>query len=250
MNAKVSFGYRERIYAGYVTRRGTPLAPQTVTGLAPRMPYLRKLIKRCLPTEKNAKILELGCGHGALLYALHAMGYEHARGVDGSVEQVASARRLGIEGVTKEDILEKLQETPHASLDVVITFDVIEHFTKNELIPLIDEVSRVLRAGGRWIIHVPNAESPFGALMRYGDFTHEVAFTRVSLDQLLRASGFAQVHCYEDRPVPHGFRSTVRALLWLAIRATLLTYMAVETGAVDRDAIFSQNLLAVAYTAR
>jgi len=82
--------------------------------------------------------------------------------------------------------------------------------------------------------------------MRHGDFTHELALTRTSVDQLLRASGFSQVACFEDRPVPHGLKSLIRAILWAGIRAGLLSYMAVETGAFDRKAVFSQNLLAVA----
>ena len=127
-----------------------------------------------------------------------------------------------------------------------IAFDVIEHFTKAELIPLVDEVLRVLKLGGRWVIHVPNGESPFGNRMRCWDFTHEQAFTRTSLGQLLVASGFASVEAYEDRPIPHGFISLVRATLWRLIRATLLFYIAVETGSLDRRAVFSQNLLAVA----
>ena len=104
----------------------------------------------------------------------------------------------------------------------------------------------MLKPGGRWVIHVPNGESPFGNRVRFGDYTHEQAFTRTSLGQLLVASGFASVEAYEDRPIPHGFISTVRATLWQFIRAALLFYIAVETGSLDRRAVFSQNLLAVA----
>jgi len=238
--------YRERIYAGYVSARDRPLAPESIDGLAPRLPYFRRLIGRHLPADRNTAILELGCGHGALLYALRQVGYRNARGVDGSPEQVAAARALGIDGVSEGDVIATLRATPDASLDVVIAFDLIEHFTKPELIPLIDEVHRVIKPGGRWIIHAPNAEGPFGARIRYGDFTHELAFTRTSLGQVLRASGFAEVACFEDRPVPHGGKSLIRAVLWAVIRAGLLLYIAVETGAFDWNAVFSQNLLALA----
>ncbi len=130
---------------------------------------------------------------------------------------------------------------------MVIVFDVIEHFTKSELIPLVDEVQRVLKPGGRWVIHVPNGESPFGNRVRFGDYTHEQAFTRTSLGQLLVASGFSRVEAYEDRPIAHGFISTVRAALWWLLRAVLLFYTAVETGTSDRRAVFLQNLLAAAH---
>ena len=238
--------YRNRVYAGYVTSRDQPLAPATLEGLAPRLPYFGRVIERHFPADRSAQILELGCGHGALLYALQQAGYRNACGVDVSPEQVVAARALGIAGVNKGEVIETLHGLADASLDVVVAFDLIEHFTKSELIPLIDEVHRVLRPSGRWIIHVPNAEGPFGARVLFSDFTHEIAFTRTSLDQVLRASGFAQIACFEDRPVPHGPKSAVRAALWGLLRAVLLFYVAVETGALDRRAIFSQNLLAVA----
>ena len=238
--------YRERIYGAYVTGRSEAWAPKSVAGLAPRLPYLRWLVRTCVAPNRAAAILDIGCGHGAILYALQQAGYHNVRGVDGSGEQVQAAARLGIGGVAQGDLMQTLRETTDASLDVVIAFDVIEHFTKAELIPLVDEVLRVLKLGGRWVIHVPNGESPFGNRMRCWDFTHEQAFTRTSLGQLLVASGFASVEAYEDRPIPHGFISAVRATLWRLIRATLLFYIAVETGSLDRRAVFSQNLLVVA----
>jgi SAM-dependent methyltransferase len=177
---------------------------------------------------------------------MHEAGYNRATGVDWADEQVRAARDLGIAGVELGDVMSALAATPKGSVDVLVTFDLIEHFTKGELVALIDEAYRVLCPTGRWIIHVPNAEAPFGARMRYWDFTHELAFTRTSLAQLLKASGFATVQCYEDEPVPHGLRSVARFLLWKLIRLGLLFYIAVETGAFDRGAVFSQNLLAVA----
>ncbi|OPX35236.1 MAG: hypothetical protein B1H11_09415 [Desulfobacteraceae bacterium 4484_190.1] len=101
--------------------------------------------------------------------------------------------------------------------------------------------------GGRWIIHTPNAESPFGNRILFGDFTHELAFTRTSLAQILLASGFSRVGCYEDQPVLHGIKSAVRWILWRCIRGVLRLYLAVETGNTGRDAIFSQNFLAVGF---
>ena len=239
--------YRERIYGSYVEARDMPLAPATLEGLRPRLPYLRRLVRRHFPPQRDMTILDLGCGHGALLYVLAQEGYCKARGIDGSPEQVAAARRLGISGVDQGNAMNVLAAAPDRSLDVVITFDVIEHFTRAELVELVDQVHRVLRAGGRWIIHVPNGESPFCARILYGDMTHEQAFTRSSIAQLLVASGFARVDYFEDQPVPHGVKSTIRLLLWKMIRAGLLFYVAVETGALDRGAVFSQNLLAVAW---
>ncbi|MGK2913388.1 MAG: class I SAM-dependent methyltransferase, partial [Porticoccaceae bacterium] len=236
--------YRSRVYGNYVVAREQPLAPQTLGALMPRAPYLRQLVQQHFPTDKTAAVLDLGCGYGALLHFARELGYTNVRGVDGSQQQVAAALRLGIDGVNEGDLCETLAKQADASLDVVIAFDVIEHFTRDELLPLVDAVARVLKPSGRWIIHVPNGESPFCGVIRYGDLTHELAFTRTSLNQLLLSSGFGRVACFEDAPIMHGAKSTVRWVLWKAFRGLLRLYIAAETGDASRDHIFSQNLLA------
>jgi 2-polyprenyl-3-methyl-5-hydroxy-6-metoxy-1,4-benzoquinol methylase len=237
---------RDRIYARYATARDKTLVPASIDGLRPRLPYLRALIRHHFPKDPSTRILDLGCGHGAFLYALQEAGYTSATGVDHSDEQVQAAQRLGIDGVRQGDVFGTLAETATGSLDVAVTFDVIEHFTKHELIRMVDEISRVLSLPGTWIIHTPNAEGPFGARIRYGDFSHDLAFTRESITQVLKSGGFHDVACYEDQPVPHGPISFVRYLLWKVIRGALLLYVAIETGVFDQAAVYSQNLLVVA----
>jgi len=238
--------YRARLYARYVQRRGRMIAPATADGFRPREPYLTRVITRYFPPERSARVLEIGCGHGALLYFARRAGYTQSRGIDTSLEQVAAAERLGIVGVKQDDLLQGLRTTPADSCDVVVAFDVLEHFTKQELLDIVDEVHRVLTAGGRWIIHTPNGESPFGGSVRYGDFTHELAFTRESMAQLLLASGFADVRCFEDTPIVHGISSALRWMVWKGMRALLRLYIAAETGDPGRASIFTQNFLTVA----
>lgn len=239
--------YRARIYGQYVERHPDHIAPDDIEGLNARAPQIRKWTRKLFPDNRDAAIIDLGCGHGALIHIIRQMGYSNVRGIDRSPEQVATARRLGIEGVEEGDLMEALAKLPASSQDVVITFDVLEHFLKPELLPFIDAVHFVLKPGGLWLIHVPNGEALFGSRMRYADFTHELAFTRVSIAHLLIASGFARVSCYEDAPVPHGFFSAVRWLLWWIIKAMLHGYMAVEVGNFQRDALFTQNLYAAAW---
>jgi 2-polyprenyl-3-methyl-5-hydroxy-6-metoxy-1,4-benzoquinol methylase len=238
--------YRTRIYNSYVNARQRVLAPDSLAGLKPRLPMLQKLVRQHFPPDLNAVILELGCGHGALIHVARQMGYRNMHGVDGSPEQVAAALRLNIDGVSQGDVMETLSKKPNGLLDCIVAFDLIEHFTKNEVVGLVDEVRRVLRPGGRWIIHTPNAESPFGNRMLFWDFTHELAFTRNSLAQILLSSGFSKVSCFEDQPVVHGIKSATRWVFWKVFRAFLRLYVAAETGDLDRDAVFSQNLICVA----
>jgi cyclopropane fatty-acyl-phospholipid synthase-like methyltransferase len=237
--------FRERIYANYTAATCAPLAPDTLDGLAPRAAHLTRMVKAHFPADRNARILELGCGHGALIHFARQMGYANIEGVDGSSAQVAAARRLGIGGIREGQLMEALAAAADASYDAVILFDVLEHLTRDEVIDAIDAIARVLKKGGRLILHVPNGASPFGTLMIYSDFTHEVAFTPESLTQLFLASGWTRVDCSEDPPAVHGAASFVRAVLWRGIRAILRFYLAVETGSRRHD-VLTQNLFAVA----
>ena len=238
--------YRETLYRHYVHGRKHSLAPETVHGFKPRERYLNRLIHEHFPENRNASILELGCGHGALVYFARLKGYSSITGCDRSPQQVAEARRLGIEGIFEGDAIPIMRSMGDESLDAVIAFDLIEHLTKEELIGFAAAIRRVLRRGGRWIIHVPNGESPFVGRIRYGDFTHEQAFTRESLSQLLFAIGFSQVDCHEDSPIPSGARGVLRWAIWKVIRGMLRLYLAAETGSGGKENIFTQNLLVVA----
>jgi len=242
-----SSDYRGRIYDRYVgLNAGCAARAETSGDNAPGNPYLAKVIRDHFPPDRTSKILDLGCGDGGFLHALRQHGYTDLAGIDRSPEQVAVAARRGETSVRLGDVLVEASTLPDASHDVIIAFDVIEHLKREELLVLADNVRRALRPGGRWVLHMPNAESPFFGRIRYGDVTHEQAFTRGSLRQVLLAAGFAEVRCYEDAPVVHGVKSAARFAVWKMIRLGLRVYLAAETGETGAEMIFSQNLLAVA----
>jgi 2-polyprenyl-3-methyl-5-hydroxy-6-metoxy-1,4-benzoquinol methylase len=238
--------FRNRIYKNYVVAREKPLAPSDISELMHQSPYLNHIIKKFFPPDHAASILDLGCGYGAIIYFSHKEGYTNIRGIENSPEQIRAANRLGIDNIEEGDLICAISELPEKSQDCIVTFDVIEHFTREELIPLIDNIYKILKPGGCWIIHTPNGESPFGGKMRYGDITHEIAFTRTSLAQLLFSSGFNDVKCFEDTPIIHGVKSFARWFLWKISRNILRLFIMVETGESERKVIFSQNFLTIA----
>ncbi len=238
--------YRDRIYDTYVSARAESLAPQSLQGLNSRAAYIRRVIRQHFPSRRDAKIIDLGCGHGAFIHFAYKEGFHNICGIDGSWEQIAASQQLGIPNLKHGDIFEEVAATQSDSCDVVIAFDVIEHFHRHELVTFVDEVYRILKPGGIWIVHTPNGESPFSGRALWSDFTHEVAFTRTSIAQLLYSSNFADVQSYEDDPVPHGVKSLIRWLVWKVIRGILRIYLAAEIGDTSKNAIFSQNFLTVA----
>ena len=241
------FGYRERIYPKYGTSLKKSQAPLNISGLKPRSSFMKHIIFQFFPKDRKSKILDLGCGYGALIYFAKELGYTDIIGIDGSPEQIEASRSLGIDNVELGDLKVYLESIEESTLDCIITFDVLEHFSKDELQPIIDDIYRVLKQGGNWIIHTINAESPFFGRIRYGDYTHEMSFTKNSISQILISSGFEQVNCYEDKPIPHGIKSTIRSFLWKGIHILLQIYILIETGSKEDDLIFTQNFLTVCY---
>jgi 2-polyprenyl-3-methyl-5-hydroxy-6-metoxy-1,4-benzoquinol methylase len=237
----------EQLYRSYVSSQIFQSWPQSIRDLGPRGHYLKRMIRRHFPADRQAHILDLGCGHGALVHFLHQAGYENVLAVDASPEQVDLAKRLGIPGIRQGDLGETLRGLPSGSQDVVVAFDVLEHHTKPDILKFTGQARRVLKPGGCFILHTPNGESPFGGTSRYHDFTHETAFTRNSLTQILLMSGFSSSRSYEDAPIPHGIISLIRFFLWMAVRGILHLYTAIETGAWDRKAIYTRDFLTVAY---
>jgi len=184
------------------------------------------------------------------LLFLQEAGYRNAIGVETSPDQVEFARQLGVSSVIPGDLVSFLRDSASEIFDVVVAIDVIEHFRKDEVLDIMDNAYRVLRPGGKLIVHVPNAEGIFGSRIFWSDFTHEMAFTPEGLRQLTCACGFSSIVLSEDLPVIHGFKSLVRRVLWTALRSVFrLTYMA-ETGDSGAGLILTQNLLAVANKAQ
>jgi SAM-dependent methyltransferase len=231
--------YRREFYERY---RSTHVEPRDAGGTARahelRFPIWERLIAPHLHESRDAVVLDCGCGEGYILSWLKARGYRRASGVDASPEEVAMARNLGLP-VECREMAAALAERAGA-VDFLILRNVLEHFSKSEVMELLAAARRALRPGGAIWIQVPNAESPFGARLRYADFTHELAFTRDSIAQVLNVSGFREVRVAPVRPVFRG----LRAILWKAMEALYKLMLTAELG--HGSYIVTQDLCVVA----
>ena len=232
--------WKQHIYDSYGSLFGVSV---DLSQYAKFVPYGRHIIRKCFPKNKQSRILELGCGIGGFLKVFDEAGYSNIQGVDISREQVALAKAAGLSQVTNGDIFDTLSVNGDQNLDVVLLLDVLEHFERGDTVQILAEAYRVLRSGGRLILHLPNAEGIFGSKIRYADYTHEMAYTDSSISQLLRYSGFISINCYEDQPIIHGFTSLIRRCLWVALTIPFRLLHAAETGTFEIK--LSQNILVV-----
>jgi SAM-dependent methyltransferase len=235
--------WKSAFYAAYVSsgQAGADRGQSAEEFFGPRLAYLNELVAHHLPQDRDASIIDLGCGSGALLFVLGRAGYRNIAGVDVSEEQIAVAQRLGIASAACATLEDFLAAQPPASVDAVLAMDIFEHLTRPQVMDVLAAVRRVIKPGGRCVAHVPNAEGIFGSTIRYGDFTHEIAFTRVSAAQVFRVAGFTEVRCFEDKPSVHGLKSLVRRIIWDAGTFPSRLLHLAETGAPG--AILSQNML-------
>ena len=158
---------------------------------------------------KDMSFLEIGCGRGHFLAYLREKGVTEFLGIDQDSALVKHVPDVLADHFRVADVWEFLENDSGARrFDRVVRLDVLEHFTAEDGVRLLQGLARILRPGGRISVRVPNMSSPWGAQYQFGDLTHKAAYGPTSMRQLAEASGYACVACY-----PHLQRSPSRRFL-------------------------------------
>jgi len=160
---------------------------------------------RCFAAEfadvvalRGKRVLEIGFGNGRFLAWAKAQGASVA-GTEIHDGLIAWAREKGFDALPAS--LEALVAAQRR-FDVVVAFDVFEHWSKQELIANLQHVRALLDDGGVLLARFPNGQSPFGRLHQYGDITHQTVLSSSAVEQLAGMTGFAVVHVRNAQRVP------------------------------------------------
>lgn len=153
-------------------------------------------VARLLP-NRGTRILDVGCGTGALLVRLQTLGYQRLVGID-----IAPPSSLpGIEFL-QSDLDDCHTPLEPGSIDLVTAVEVIEHV--ENIGGLLQELSRLLGPEGLILLTTPNVHS-VEAKIRYlltgclkqfdalGDPTHITPIFRMPFQRILGRHGFAVV---------------------------------------------------------
>lgn len=220
---------RAILYATYVSGfKGDPSTVARALTRSQRAAYTKFFMPFLAGVQRDARILDLGCGDGSLLAYLMERGFRNCQGVDCSSEQVALARERGV-AAEVGNLFETLASR-RSCFSVILAIDVIEHMTKTELAKLGRLISESLVPGGRIVVQTPNGEGLSRGHIVYGDLTHETIFNESSITQFLRAFGFERISVKETGPVPHSLFGAIRSLGWRAIRLGAQVGSVVQTG--------------------
>ncbi len=133
------------------------------------------------------RVLEIGFGSGSFLAWARARGAEVA-GIEIIESLLEAARREGVELI--DPAIEDIAGDHAGQFDVIVAFDVFEHFPLDVVVSRLAAARTMLKPGGHLVLRFPNAQSPFGLPPQNGDPTHRSALSRSVFEQLCQAIPF------------------------------------------------------------
>lgn len=111
----------------------------------------------------EARVLDVGCGTGIFLSPLVSWGCNELYGVDGYTDVADRAIQRGYKDVVAvQDLSSSPLPFGDEIFDVVICKDVFEHLVFPDY--TLKEITRTLKKGGFFILHVPNHFPLYGRL--------------------------------------------------------------------------------------
>ncbi|MBT8327052.1 MAG: class I SAM-dependent methyltransferase [Bacteroidia bacterium] len=235
--------YRDTIYNNYFSNQVNKLELDHSKMLAEQASHNGAELIGLLPSNKNAKIVDLGCGFGTFVKPALDAGYTNVTGYDISKEQVKVANQLGLDTVYESSIEDYFAKGEKA--DVIVGLDIIEHFTKDELITFLVEVKKHLNPGGKAIFRTPNMDAPQTSIYAYGDISHEVFLNKSSALQVMSSVGFPNTSVFggllrNTNPL----KEFIRKLGWWKYK-TFKKIVLFCTARTWHNVVFEPNLLIV-----
>jgi Cyclopropane fatty acid synthase and related methyltransferases len=152
---------------------------------------LFRLLDPIAGKRRFERVLEAGCGTGHFAQAMASRYGLRMFPVDLGWEGLRHGRRLGVDNLAQADIA--ALPFPPGSFDLALSLDVIVHFARGEEDRPVEELARVLAAGGLLVLRV----SALDALRsRHSEFAHErQRFTRGRLRSLAERHGLEVLRC-------------------------------------------------------
>ena len=236
--------YRQILYSNYHTTQSGRASLTTAKELFDRevLQFKQEILPLLRGVSKEANVFDLGCGSGSLIKALSNEGFTNILGMDLSEEQVNLAHSLGVDTVKKGNGLDYLGNC-EKQYDVILGMDIIEHFTKEELVELLQKIKHALKPNGFAIFRTPNLDSPMATVFANGDFTHENYMNASSAQQVLMAVGFLSVEVLPSfMRVTPVWKEWIRSFLYqcMVFRLKIALF---ATARSTRNIVFTPNML-------
>lgn len=151
---------------------------------------LHRVYAPFLPEDRDAALLDAGCGEGSLLSFLTSRGYRNLSGFDLSEENVAICHQAGLGFVHRFDALEMDRLPGDPRFDRVFALDLLEHIPKERASRFLELARDRLRPGGVLLVQTPNMGCVYAQYHRYNDLSHEFGLTEKTARDLFMTAGF------------------------------------------------------------
>ena len=161
------------------------------------------------PRWRDRRVLELGCGIGAVGIGFMRAGSEYT-GVDISRAALRQARQwfrlAGTDGgLVHADAVDLTEHVRQASFDLVYCFDALHRMAEPEAV--IRQARRAVRPDGEFRLMLPARESWADALAEAGfdksETPPEASYSRAEARALLRANDFSAISITQDHIFPY-----------------------------------------------
>jgi SAM-dependent methyltransferase len=136
--------------------------PDKLEELLTTVPRFRWAVRQLRRMKRNSRILDVGCGEGALLWAAQQMGFE-PHGCDLAEPAVALAR--GLAGATNVHVgtIDDLPYPP-GTFDALVALEVLEHVPNPRA--FLERAASLLASDGTLLLTMPNRYRVFAVLKR------------------------------------------------------------------------------------
>ena len=159
------------------------------------MKYHDFFVERISPGER---VLDVGCGYGAVAYSVASRGGAVVVGIDLRAENIVKARQLFQHpnlSFLQGDVLQGL---PKESFDVIMLSNILEHIEQRvEFLTIVHE----RLSPQRCLIRVPMFNRDWRVPLReelamsyFSDPTHYTEYTQESFEKEIRAAGLTITH--------------------------------------------------------
>ncbi len=152
-------------------------------------------VQRVKPGER---VLDLGCGYGAVAYSLASRSGAYVTGVDLSVNNIAMARERFHHPNLRFVVGDARRDLPAGPVDVIVASNILEHVEDRQT--FLQTVQRHAKPN-RWLIRVPMSTRDWRVPLRqelglryYSDPTHFTEYTQESFAEEMRASSLSITH--------------------------------------------------------